>query len=1358
MALTPEEEEEYRLIVQMQKEREFTMYGENLLREADTADALRPTTRVGQPDVDNRGFSGFRMFVGMVQDPVNNMIDLHNYFLDNPFTAASGLSVLPGLSFADKVLKAGQNALGMKETGLEFSKVDLVEDSPEGSFESITRSIGGFMIPYAGFAKGAMAVNAAAGFAPAAARSLAAGFATNMTAMDATESNLANILRDDFGVDNATLDFLATEEDDDLIVGRLKASVSNLPLDAAGEALIEGGVRVARAYRASRTLNSTNKAAFEAAKETIAVSRATKEKHITAAREAREAREAANAARHGKSVTVGSNEAVAAKSRIKPENVQNFDEFEQLIKQELGAIVDQKELEIAAREFLRHPHLVMERVGVDPAKMDFSAFSDPKQIRAMQSRLQGLVSDLAAKSGRSNILVPIRETMRTARVLAVQPWSLQRLNEATRLLPERMMAGQMVLGSHAHKLMDSATRALDNFKPGGGGKAYMEFLDDFRNHTIILGTLRGAGSEVGRALNTLRHDVSVTQQFKTLSDKAAAAADKANAVKTAKEAGEPIVKEGGSKIDLGSNEVIRFIENVREGVVSMTELKRIADAAGTNPSQAAKEMGFTLRELKNAEGIEKEFEELFKNITTDAGRLRFIRAVTDSKGDLASLSRMVDRKRSNGILSTVDEFIRDTTGAMFSMGTAMRNMLSGFSMMAIEGMVHGLSYAGLRGYSAISGSSEASVAARVAYMKAWATFHAPISSYREAFSNAINEVKQAGLQDLSVIADNVKLNEAASGMQKLSNKAFSNTNRTFLKPDHMSQRGFAVDADTVNRMVEGVDQIEIGSVGKMGLEWLIRTSGAAVNAAGAAYRMGNTAFVNAPDQLTGTIATRIGQHTAAVDIAAREAAEGMLEGKAASAYIKGRSIELAELADSGMLGRDPFNDGIADLLTAAGKQNAKSINFTDEFYSKTVQSLGSSINNLPIVGTLIMPFPRTPLRIMEKSLVDYTPLFLLKKTVREAWASGDPGARGEIAARTMLTLGLLSFAWEATSDGTIAKATDGALSLVGFDKGYKNSNRLMRDNYTLKIGDDVWEYNLLDPLGTVMGLMADIREFLDEREDDRQVVEAVDGEVAAIANWGQDMVEAAFWGIYRNVLSKAYLQSFEQVTKMSAAENPDAFSNQWKGLVASFGTRVVPGSGVQRQAEMVADPTIRQARGVMEGIRKAAFGSSSLPPKRDPVFGRPMEYTKGQRLVGYKGGPKRETPVVEEIARLGFTMTMPRWKQRGVQMNSEQMSRFLELRGHTIKVDGYTLEDAMEAVITSPGYDRLTDDARAEELKSLIRPYTRAATEQLIVEDDDFAKKALAAELHEQYKLEGRDYREMSEELERLSKELGITK
>jgi hypothetical protein len=69
---------------------------------------------------------------------------------------------------------------------------------------------------------------------------VAAGAVVDAT-MNPEQTNLANTMRDVFGIDNPTLDALASEPDDNRLVARFKAAAVNAPVGLAADAIMESG-------------------------------------------------------------------------------------------------------------------------------------------------------------------------------------------------------------------------------------------------------------------------------------------------------------------------------------------------------------------------------------------------------------------------------------------------------------------------------------------------------------------------------------------------------------------------------------------------------------------------------------------------------------------------------------------------------------------------------------------------------------------------------------------------------------------------------------------------------------------------------------------------------------------------------------------------------------------------------------------------------------------------------------------------------------------------------------------------------------------------------------------------------------
>jgi hypothetical protein len=1320
------------------------------------------------------GFSLTRMVGGAFQDIYNNLADTLNY-VSNPINVARKGGPLALTSPLGTLAAIRTGVLGAQRVAQRVTGTDQMVDPQLGQinaagesqgWEKAGRSLVGFMVPYVGAARAAGAFRNGIGFMSSAGRSLAAATAVNMTVMDGAESNLANMLRDDFGFDNDMLDALATEEDDDLFEGRVKAAISNLPVDLLGEGLAEGAIRVARLYKGVRTNNADTKTLIETAKQDITVSREAAKKAAesnpdnalkltdVADEAATPAPASAEVVNPGTMKPVGPGEVVVKRSQVKERPITSLDEFVTELRRKTDTVTDPAMLVRISDALLNDPHEAVSMLKIDPAKLDYSVFSDPVAIKAMQESLGELIDQVAAKVGRTNRIISNEETLKAGRLMAANADQINKLLEGVRGLPTRLTAARVMVGSHAHKLLDAAEQAAKEIKAGGAGKAYAEFIGTLETHGHLLGVLRGAGSEIGRALQSLQMGVDVATQYKSLSGSAADALQRAEALKAQRLANlqkgreAKAAKDATTKVDLTADDVVGFLKEVADGRIDLKALDDIAKAAGVTPQRAAKEMGLNHPDLVKAKKAQDAYESMFTDLQTDAGRLRMIEQLRGVKGDLARLSRITKQREQTGWVSKGDAGLKDTTGALFSPFTAIANLTGAAVINTFKGLTHSLAALGLKGTAMITGSQEAAIAARKQALKSWATFHAPLAAFRGGFSNAWQSFKASGLEELAMVADGLKLEKAAKELQEASNVAARSTEQSFLKSDFQSGRGFSVSPETLNALAKDFEKYPIGRLGQLGLEWFLRAGGAAVNTTGGLFRMGTAAFINAPDQVAGTFATRVGQHTAAIDIATKEAAEAGLDGDALMAYIKGRTMELGDLIDEGVIGSDPFLDGQRDLMEKAGIDYARELNFSDDIETEWLRKGSQFVGDIPIFGTLVIPFPKTPLRVMERTILDYTPLYAIKQATREAWLSGNAEVRGEIAARMTLITSMIAVAWELTSDRTI----------VGTDGGFRNTARRERPSYSIRVFGDVYEFNRIDPLGTILGLVADIREYAEEGKDNRQLVQMVEGDAAMVGALATDMLQAVLWAGMKNILSKAYLDSLEQLNAMGAARTKDEFSSIAEAYFASLGTRAVPLSGVQRQLEKLEDPTMRAARGVIEGMAKASFGSDTLPPRRDPIFGRPMQFMEGERLVGFKGGPVKTDPINTELARLAFDVGQPRWKQRDVELTSEQMSRYLELRGHTVKVDGVTLEEAVEEFLTLPGYKELTDDARVEGIKQIMRPYSEVALNQLLAEDDDFAFKALTMELRQDFKMQGRDMRELTPEAERLAKELGINR
>lgn len=1356
MALTPEEEREYQFLLKEKKRLEAATQGSNELQKARTISTPSP-----RPEQD-QGFSLTRMVGGALQDTWNGLWELQDWYSDKWASAyrAVGLDFLG--SAVDAVTGTTQEGLAsvlpenVNRQRNTAPTVELFEDS-ENPWENAGRTVVSFMVPYMGVGKAFGAFRSGLSLTSRVTRSLAASTAVNIGFMDATENNLANTLRDDFGFDNELLDALATEEDDSLLEGRLKMAVSNLPLDLAAEGLMEAGMAAIRSYKAVRANNAEAKSLLEATATDLTIKRTIKEETEASLKTTdsvavgtseggaviREENilEPAPAPKPGKTLPDGM---VAVKpSQVKPKAIKTVDEFVDHVRTVMRAIPDDQagRLEKIAKALVENPENALDELSIDPAKLDYSLFSNPQQIIAMQKSLGSLVDEVAARTGRTGRVVSNAETLKAGRILGTSAGTLADLVRRTKDLPSHLTGARILVGTHAHKLVQSVDAAIAEISAGGPGKAWYQFITDLSNHNVMLGALRGAGSEIGRALQSLQMAAPVREAAQSVTEQAAAA------LKQADSAAEVNAKEAAAgvkptKIYQPNPDERKFLEALADGRVNDDLLKTIAAAENADEAAVLKRLGLTPAAVEKLRKAEAAYTELFKDLTTDAGKLRLLNQLKGAKGDLTKLNRIL-KSRDRTFLQHIDAVVAETKGNLFSLGTAGYNILGGIQV-ALDGIAHGLAAAGLGIRSVTFRNAEVGIAARREAYKALAHFHGPIMAFGDAMRNTWQILKKDGLDELSALTDTLGASKLAKELQAASNEAGAGITRGVVKEDMNGYtKALYISPEVINSIVSKAEEWPVPRFAQFGLEWFARATATALNTVGAGSRLSISAFINAPDQFVGTLSARAGAHVKAVDIALEEAAEAGLEGKALKDFVKARAVQLADGLDG--ISDDPFNDGAREVLDKAGEEYASRVTFSDPLETAATRNLAAAFEAVPILGSIVMPFTRTPLRVMERTIIDYSPLGVFKDRVRKAWVEGDASVRGEIAARYTLSMAALALTWQLTADRTI----------VGHDGGFKNSARLERSSYSIKIGNDFYEFNRLDPIGTLLGLTADIRQSMEAGSDARRSV-AEAGLAGAMGDLSADVLEASFWAVFRNVLGKSWLESMDELMRVATADKADSAGDAFSTWLAGVGARMVPGSGVQRQFEKWDDGIVRQARGLSEGWLKASIGADELPAKLDPIFGRPMVVNNMERAIGLKGGTITTNKITQELARLAFNLPQPKWKQKGVELTSKQMNRLLELRGNQTIVEGSTLEDKITNMIEDPRWEKVPDPQKIELIKEAIQPHTKAALDALLREDDDFAYRALQHETRTAFKLEGRSREEADAETLRFAQELGL--
>ena len=1461
MSLTREEEAErrrLRRLIELEDDREK---GDQHLEKVAAAKPPPPSKE--------RKFSLYRVTVGGLRDAAQGLIDtvgdLAGYtaredvqlgqFSQNPLTGLPGGGVVgsaldlvkrtrPGRTIAGTVSASfAPGSVGRKATTLPT----LEGEENAGVAERVLRGLTSYAIPFTGYAK-AVGIARGATWLGRAGRGMLAGAAVDFTQDDPVSGNIANALRDGFGLKSDVLDALAAEDDDDALETRFRAAAVGAPVGLLGDAAFEVGSKAIRAYRAWKGTADEAAATVEALKKdikldpkardlpapldkagqssngptseglgttaapiktgeeitgTIAGKQApawvdefkpaadatpddltTPKKFVDAAQEqgvrdatavwfldgdkpvymsadlsatgrrAAEFEKYESISKEGVTVWFKPGEADRARRLLRIANNYSSDPNQILVNfrvqgRLLGYHPDSVEAYVARRaqsfreearagaggsgspppppgsegatsgaepgrgfdpetdirpdaetvtdfedvlDYLKRnadapdineadaarfaenllfgdPENALAKLGIDPAKLDFSKFDDPDMLGRLQKGMAELYETYASKLGRSNLRITEAATASAARSLASTADVLKSVHGSTSNLAEELMGARMFVGAHAHKLLALADEAAAEIVGGGAGTKWAEFLEAFHRHAYYLGALRGAGSEVGRALRSLQTlaKVSKPKAAKTVTD-----ALEAEAVSTGRAVAENRVVQGAS--------------------------------------------------------------EFAERLVTDAEKLEALARLTSLGGDVGELSRHV-RRENMSILRRLDGALKETVGNLFSTGTAIYNLASGATMLGTRVLERSMSTMARLALAPLGGK-EAGAAARLAVLDTWAFTHGLISGFAPAYRRTLDVLEKEGGSELALNFDTLGLHKLAVEAAERSNAATGRLGASsFERADVKSYRNLAILPSEWRAMQEAARSLPGPAFFQEGLAAFARRVAGTTNVVGSLSRLGTILFINLPDQFIGTMAAQAGAYSFAVRTAAKEAAELGLDGRELSEYLKARTIQLAD--HSAGWSDDGFDAGAREAMAAAGEVEARAVLFQDDLELAFTRGIERTFTSPG--WHILAPFVRTPLRILERTAIDYTPLGLLKDRIRKAIVAGGP-ERDEALARLSLSMVALGLAYDLAEDRTI----------VGNDGGYTSSARMTRSSYSLKIGDDAYEFNRIDPLGTVLGFGADLRAYKEAAVDDPDA-----DEVMAQAT------EAFIWGIAANVLSKTWLTSLGNLADLAGATSDEDASARLDQFIQSFGNRAVPASGIQRQITAAGDGFLHQAMSFSDQAMKASIGSPTLPLRRDALMGRPIPMEGFNRIIGIRGGPTAsevDDPLAAEMERLSFKVPGSRRTVEGVKLTAAQYSRLLELKGQIVRnpSTGLTLEETLETLIGLPEYASMADAARVQAIRDEMAGFSRLAVDQLLREDKGFAYKVLRQEVFDTNALRGGNRNDAESEVQRLARELGL--
>lgn len=169
---------------------------------------------------------------------------------------------------------------------------------------------------------------------------------------------------------------------------------------------------------------------------------------------------------------------------------------------------------------------------------------------------------------------------------------------------------------------------------------------------------------------------------------------------------------------------------------------------------------------------------------------------------------------------------------------------------------------------------------------------------------------------------------------------------------------------------------------------------------------------------------------------------------------------------------------------------------------------------------------------------------------------------------------------------------------------------------------------------------------------------------------------------------------------IEAIEEPERRGTRF---VSSFAGSLLPYSSLLRQTASAMDPSMREAKTVVDGLRYYIPSvRQGLLPKRDwsgtPIanagYGGDLSVPGASAIIQHRNAVA--DPVAQELAVLDIKPAPPQDRIRGVKLPPKLYDQYQSTAGPFTRT-------ALEAMINQPGWHDIPQFARAEIVRSVIR-------------------------------------------------------
>ena len=402
---------------------------------------------------------------------------------------------------------------------------------------------------------------------------------------------------------------------------------------------------------------------------------------------------------------------------------------------------------------------------------------------------------------------------------------------------------------------------------------------------------------------------------------------------------------------------------------------------------------------------------------------------------------------------------------------------------------------------------------------------------------------------------------------------------------------------------------------------------------------------------------------------------------------------------------------VADMVEQ-GRNAAKEGTFQDEISSETLKAIEKALNKdnagMHLFKTLVVPFYRTPVKIVEFAL-ERTPILQVLSRKYRADLFGHNGTRAKQRAVAKFITGSVMYS------GAFMLAQNNYIT--GKHRPEERDALLQAGipEYSIRIPNtDKWiSMTRLDPFAMFLGITADMNKLVEDNKLD-----------------GGTALAATLSALSSNVLNKTFMKGLSDFLK--AINSPAEFGAYYAD--SQVRSIVAPLSSFQRSFEKVWNANSEEYRkqkpepafGELRDWLDILLGDTGLTGTREydmtDAIGNKIE--RGplwSELTGLRQQETTDSPAMRELAlHKRFPQNRELSLATGFKMSSTEFQDFKKILGTDVK-----LKERLDRIVSTQKYKRASNANQAKMLDKVIRDARKLAKATLLRQNPELKQQVV---------------------------------